>query len=305
MDEPEFVEQADPEEVFGALSDDTRIATLRALWDADGPLPFSDLREAVGMRDSGQFNYHLDKLVGQFVTRTDDGYELTRAGIEINGAIETGSYTVEATLEPIDLEDPCPTCGSVRTLFYEDETVRVECESCPVGARFGVPPSVFADCDRESLPQVAEQYLQATTRRLRDGFCSFCDGHVAATVGAVPDFVEDLGEVPDDAPEEFVDRAPEFPLIRYECDWCGATPSDGLRSALRSHPAVVSFYHEHGIDIRDLPAWNVGVIDPDRERVRQRDPFRAAATFEAGDESLTLVVDDALDVVAVERDRNG
>jgi len=117
MSEPEFVQKADPEEVFAALSDDTRVAILRALWDADEQvLSFSELREAVGIRDSGQFNYHLGKLVGQFVRETDDGYTLTRAGIQINGAIEAGAYTVEASLDPIDLDSPCPTCDSDRTL---------------------------------------------------------------------------------------------------------------------------------------------------------------------------------------------
>ena len=59
------------EEAFTALSDATRIGILRTLWDAeDHEATFTELREAVGMRDSGQFNYHLDKLTGRFVTTT-------------------------------------------------------------------------------------------------------------------------------------------------------------------------------------------------------------------------------------------
>ncbi|MEF8884798.1 MAG: helix-turn-helix domain-containing protein, partial [Haloarculaceae archaeon] len=94
MDEPRPVETRDPDEAFAALADDTRVDILRALWsDEDQRATFSELREAVGMRDSGQFNYHLDKLVGRFVRKTDDGYELTLAGLYVNGAIEAGAIS--------------------------------------------------------------------------------------------------------------------------------------------------------------------------------------------------------------------
>jgi len=180
MEEPEFVEKTDPEEVFAALSDDTRIAILRTLWDADQHvLSFSDLREAVGMRDSGRFNYHLGKLVGQFVKQTDGGYTLIRAGVQINGAIEAGAYTVETSLEPIELDSPCASCAA--------------------NARFGVPPNVLAGHGRETIPSVAGRYLNATFRRITDGFCPFCDGAVDPTVSAVGDVVEGPEELPDDA----------------------------------------------------------------------------------------------------------
>jgi len=76
--------------VFTLLSDDGRPEILRALWTADELVALSDLQEATGIRDSGRF-YHLDRLVGKFVHKTPDGYELTQAGEEINGAIEAGS----------------------------------------------------------------------------------------------------------------------------------------------------------------------------------------------------------------------
>lgn len=305
MEEPEFVEKTDPEEVFAALSDDTRIAILRTLWDADQhALSFSDLREAVGMRDSGRFNYHLGKLVGQFLKQTDGGYKLTRAGVQINGAIEAGAYTVEASLEPIKLDSPCPTCDSDRTLYYEDDTVRVECASCAANARFGVPPNVFAGHNRETIPSVAGRYLNATFRRIADGFCPFCDGAVHPTVSAVSDFVEGPEELPDDVPDEFLERVQDLPSVQYECEQCGATPSGSLRAVGLSHPAVVSFHYDHGVDVRDLSVWDMAGSDPESETIRGREPFRASATFTIDEESLTLVVDDALEVIDVERDRN-
>jgi len=301
MEEPQFVEKADPEEVFATLSDDTRIAVLRALWDADGEeVTFSDLREAVGMRDSGQFNYHLDKLVGQFVTKTEDGYELTRAGLRINGAIDAGAYTMEGTLDPIELDEPCPTCGGDRTLYYEDETVEIDCESCSAGAAFGVPPSAFAGCDRERISAVAGRYLHTTFQHIADGFCPFCEGRVHPTVGPVAEMVDLPDEPPEDASEEVFERIQDVPFVRYDCDRCGANPGAGLALALRSHPAVVSFYHDHGIDVRDRSIWNFAGFDPERETVTQRDPLRARMTYHADGDNITLTVDGALDVIEID-----
>jgi len=297
MSEPEFVEQADPEDVFAALSDDTRVGILRALWETDEPATFSQLREAVGVRDSGQFNYHLDKLVDRFVTRTEEGYELTQAGIRINGGIDAGSYTIGATVEPIPLAGDCPTCGGDRTLYYEDERVRVECESCFVTAEFGVPPSVVAGCDREAVPEVAGQYLRAKFQWINSSFCTFCDGRLEPSVSPVADSVDDLPEEMDDEVAKQVER---LPFVCYNCERCGSTAMGGLRLAFLDHPAIAGFYHAHGIDVREFPVWEFAGFDPDRERVHSREPFRARVTYSVDDEARTLIVDDALDVVAIE-----
>ena len=73
------MDDSDLLEAFETLADETRLGVLRALVRADEPLRFSDLRERVGARDSGRFNYHLDRLVGRFVERRDGRYALTDA----------------------------------------------------------------------------------------------------------------------------------------------------------------------------------------------------------------------------------
>jgi hypothetical protein len=63
---------ADPERAFWLLSDETRINILEALWAASNePLSFTALRARVGNPNSGQFNYHLGKLKGHFVSNGD------------------------------------------------------------------------------------------------------------------------------------------------------------------------------------------------------------------------------------------
>lgn len=73
-----------PEEAFSLVANETRFQILQALWEADATQQtFPDLRASVGIRDSGQFNYHLGKLIPEFVRQPDDGYELTYAGRQI------------------------------------------------------------------------------------------------------------------------------------------------------------------------------------------------------------------------------
>jgi DNA-binding transcriptional ArsR family regulator len=75
---------ADAAETFGLLSDETRVQILVALAAAsERALSFSDLRARVGVADSGQFNYHLDRLCGRLVARTGDGYALTETGAAV------------------------------------------------------------------------------------------------------------------------------------------------------------------------------------------------------------------------------
>lgn len=101
-------EPRDPTDPLAALGHELRIEILRALAAADEPLAFSTLKDRVGERDAGRFNYHLSELCRHFVRDTTDGYELGPAGsrvIDVAGA--AGEY-VEA---PVDEETACPVCG--------------------------------------------------------------------------------------------------------------------------------------------------------------------------------------------------
>ncbi|WP_336327970.1 winged helix-turn-helix domain-containing protein [Halovenus sp. HT40] len=287
---PSFVEQAEPGSVFSLLADENRVGILRALWQTEDPLSFSELHSAVDIKDSGQFNYHLDKLAGQFVQKTAGGYSLTEPGRQINGAIDGGTYTAAGSMEPIQLDPPCPTCGGQRTLTYEDERLRVECDSCDVVAAFGVPPAVFAGRAREEIPAVAGRYLRAELARLENGFCPYCGGHIECRVG-----------LPSPPPGESLSGVDEsFPIVRYDCQQCITEPTSGLTLALFSHPAVVAFYHDHGIDIRERSVWEFPVFAGESERIESEEPLRASTTFTVNGDELTLTVDEHLSVVAGE-----
>jgi hypothetical protein len=291
----QFVQQASPDEIFAALSNDTRVAILQALQAADSrAASFSDLRAAVGVDDPGQFNYHLGKLTGRFVAKTDAGYRLTQAGKQMAGALASGAYTVAGSIEPITLASPCQACGDVQTLRYEDETVRVDCNSCSHTTAFAVPPAVLADCARADVPDVASRYLRATIRLQYNGFCWYCNGPIESTVGSAAALGLSAAAVP-----EAFGEPDSVPWVQFDCPRCGATASAGLAGVLLAHPAVAGFYYEHGIDVHDQHVWAFPPLDsvastvPDCESVAARVVYR-----EDGDE-CPIAVGEQLAVVDV------
>jgi hypothetical protein len=81
---------------------------------------FSDLNEAVEMRDSAQFNYHLSKLTDQYIRKTGDGYELRTAGAKVVRAILAGSFIQYPHFGPFEIGDSCTRCGEDLVASYTD-----------------------------------------------------------------------------------------------------------------------------------------------------------------------------------------
>lgn len=282
------------EEAFTALADSTRLEILRTLWNTeDGEATFTELREALGMADSGQFNYHLDRLTGRFVAKTENGYTLTMAGELVYGSILSGAYTDVESIEPIPLSDPCPACGGERTLSYSDETIVVECNGCDISPSAGVPPGVFAGYDRDVIPAVANRYFRTIVQQVNNGFCWYCQGRTTPQVVPMSTVVGDGLEHPGDADE--------IPVVRYGCERCDATLTVNLGNSLLDHPAVVSFYYDHAVNVHETSLWEFATWNTCRTRLLDDDPFRAQVSYYAGDERLDLVVDGTLSTVEIRR----
>ena len=295
MDGAHIVETADPEAAFSILADATRIEILRALWEADGQTAsFSDLREAVGVRDSGKFNYHLGKLTGRFVEKSDEGYTLRTAGQNVVGSLLAGTYTVEAAIDPIELDESCPFCEGALTFDYVDERGEVDCESCPFDTSFPVPPGAFADCPVERFPQVADRYLKTLLIQAKNGFCAACEGRVDPQIGTF----DELGSI--DPPTGFDENV----VVVYDCDRCGAGTQVNLATIMLEHPVVAGFHYELGTDVTRIPVWQLGTVDGEPQSTLLEDGSGARVTYVVGDARLTVTVDRSLEVVDVDRDRD-
>lgn len=283
-------------DTFAALSAQIRVDVLRALWEREEHrATFSQLRADVGVDDSGKFNYHLGELRGQFVAKTDDGdYRLRAAGIDVVGSLIAGSYDDDdGEMEPVGFEEACPSCAAETTVVYDGEFLEIECDSCgTTPVTIDAPPSVFAGVEPGSgaVAERVQAYLRHSVHRFRDEFCRFCSSVTRPRLTAEHD--------PDG------ERDPEqlgVPRLEQECTGCGEAVAMNLAPVVLDHPEVVRFFHDHGVDYREIGAMEVVVTTTDRAVVTATDPITAEVRFTRGEETIRVVVDDTGQVVETER----
>jgi DNA-binding transcriptional ArsR family regulator len=269
---------------FKVLANPVRLEILGQLTDRlreqpdDPVIGFSDLRRAVGMRDSGNFNYHLDQLRGGFVRKADGGYRITAAGIKVVAAAIAGGYGAGDHLGPRSVGDDCPVCAEALTAEYEHGRLTVSCSNEHVFGTAIAPGSV----DGRELPELIDLLTLRTHQHMAlavEGVCPFCEGQLQWSVDAQFDS--------------------GFPTFDTQCDRCGARVEVPAPGALLTEPAVVAFYHRHGIDIRRRPEWSTafyrGVsVDGDG------DPLRIAVTITLDDDTLRATLDETLTVQEIE-----
>ncbi|WP_256295739.1 winged helix-turn-helix domain-containing protein [Haloarchaeobius salinus] len=292
MNERDEADWSGPGEAFATLGNETRVAILHELWAAarEGPLPFSELRERVGTRDSGQFNYHLTKLCDRFVRKTDGGYTLRAAGGMVVAAMLAGQYEDGGFDGPVSTGDPCPDCGGEVALTYEDERATIACLDCDYAvASANVPPGVFEGRDRTDAPVLFDRWLRTRVAGVAGGFCMACQGPTEARVAPAVDEGS---------------RAAKFAEatdvhVEYECGRCGEVVLSTVPEAVVHDPAVVAFYHEHGLDVGALPSWQLPWLTA-APAVVSEDPLRVGVTVTLGDDALSLTVDGGVDVVSTD-----
>lgn len=281
------------DDVFGLLANETRIDIIRALWDehdldealAPEPVPFSTLKERVGVRDSGRFHYHLDQLVPRFVRHHDDGYTLTYAGGKIVGAIISGIYTeTDETLGPIATGD-CPdtSCDGAIAREYEKGHVVEECDTCDLRRTAPAPPILVAAHESKRDPEVLQRFALTQLQKMTRGFCHLCNGPLDVKV--------------DPAHLDREQRADESVRIVHECLECDAVSQTTAVSTVVDHPAVVSLLHDAGIDYRDTVFGERPRGVDTTETVLDDDPVRVEVSIAVEDDVLALVLDENLDVL--------
>jgi hypothetical protein len=266
------------EAVFALLSNDTRIEILRVLANADGPLPFSELYDRIGLRDSGQFNYHLQKLADTFIKQGEDGYELTVAGMHVVGALIAGTYTATATLDPIELDDPCPVCGSrPLVITYKNEHAHIDCTACDeLHSQFSFPPGTLNQYDREELPAAFDRWVRVLFTQIISGFCANCAGRLDGSLTHDED----------------------KPRYEWHCERCGDHARADAATPVFYHPAVQGFLYDQGFDPHETPSWQLmGVV----ELTTTADEAGATVTITAGAETVTVHVDPTGSVTEVTR----
>jgi hypothetical protein len=274
-----------PADAFALVGNETRLAILETLWRLDAPASFSTVRGEVGTRDSGQFNYHLDRLTGQFVRKTDEGYELRTAGERVVQAIFAGSFTEHPSRE-LDITAPCVNCGSELEARYADEMLTVSCPDCGHGhGEYPFPPGGLHDRTDAEVLAAFDQRVRHLHCLAKDGVCPECNGRMETALQRGGDCClgADL-------------RA------THRCQQCAHELCSAVGLGLLDQADVVRFYADHGESLSDVPYWRLDwCVEDAPVTVRSEDPWRLAVDITLDGETLAVTVDGALDVLGTER----
>ena len=295
-----------PDEAFTLVGDETRIGILHALWTAydpyaaDSAVPFSELFDRVGADDTGNFNYHLGKLTGHFVRRTDSGYELTAPGLKVVRAVIAGGVTGDPTVESTPVDATCDRCGSTIELTYEDGTTWARCNTCDGywpqrgGEIFGfsLPPAGLRGRTPDDILDATIVYSIHRFETMIDGICPECGGTVDTSLAVCANHDADDG-ICDVCDAHFMGI---ITCVCRSCKFAWRCPSYAW---VLNHPALVSFYYRHGIE--HVPATWAAIrrgLGWQEERV-STDPPSLRLSVEHEGERIRFVLDQTGSVVDV------
>lgn len=297
-------------DAFSVLSNETRLLTLLSLWEAydpfadDNTIQFSELYDRVDIDDTGNFNYHLDQLSDQFVTRGEGGYELSSAGLTLVQAVIAGSSIRSPELETTTIDEACPHCGAPIRLAYTDEFVRVTCTECAGWFEwegvseggilaFSFPPAGLKDRSPEEVLHAMISHQLNQVESMMDGVCPTCGGRVEMRLDVCEE--HDTGDGTCGAcGTRFLARS----------HWACSTCKDAVRgpswASVIDHPAVISFFYDQGIEHTHASWAAMARGDACHEELVSTDPLRMRITVPAGGDDLSVTVDESLNVVAID-----
>lgn len=305
-------------DAFKLLGNETRLAILLALWESWDPhaehnaVSFSELRDSVGVRQGAQFNYHLDKLVGRFVRKTTEGYELTSSARKLVQGIIAGTGIDQSTLNPTEVDVACSYCGAPTAITYENAYVYQVCTECsgenipgdehPDGLLVGwtFEPTGLSN-------RTAEEVFTASTIKtfgrivMRfEGICPDCSAPVEWSLDICEDHEPSAnGRCPNCEGSHKI-------TARETCTVCKSRGFGNPGIKLLFHPAVVSFFYRHGIEVgftghtgfKDV-IRTMHLAEEFEEEVVSTDPLRIQVTVSRDSDELHLLLDRDMNVLEV------
>lgn len=297
------------EEAFAILGNETRIAILRRLWEAGEPCSYTEIRQAVAPGDEGNFNYHLRKLTDHFVRKIEDGYVLRFAGEQVVRAVMSGQITSDPSIPPAETGDCCPYCGAPVEMAYREEIISVRCTDCggvtrsdlPEGTvmYFEFPPAGLDGREREEAIDAAHVLYDAKIAPMIKGVCPECGGQIDISNEVCTDHDSGAGEVCTQCDTRYAVWS------QFTCENCLYSRRAPPWFATLNHPAVVAFYHEHGLDeklpFRKLTSENARFVREITTTVTATDPYRFRVSIRVDGDTLVVSMDQQLAVRSVDR----
>jgi DNA-binding HxlR family transcriptional regulator len=300
-----------PDEAFAVLGDETRLTILRTLGNAAGPLAFSELYDRSECDTSANFSYHLDKLADHFVRRTESGYELRQTGQRVVEAVLSGAVTDAPELEPTRIDMVCPFCGSQTAVGYHQERVNIYCTNCsglfgdvasipelPGPAEYGylgfmpLPPAGVQGRTAAEILAAGWAWGHLDYIARGGGICPRCSAAVEQSMTVCEDHEYSEGAC-DSCGRQYA------AYIRAECVNCINSMQGIVPGVLLGTTELQAFLAGHGVNIvaPDAIGRAIRVVGNYDEEVVSTDPFEVRFTFTAGEEALTVTIDEELEVV--------
>lgn len=297
-----------PNEAFAVLGHETRIRILRTLGEADGPLSFTELRDRLGIRQGGQFNYHLEKVVGHFVSKMDEGYRLDTAGRRVVEAVLSGAVTESPVVARTRIDWPCELCGAPVEVAYEQERVERYCTECAgtygeptrpaqstehgyLGA-FSLPTAGFPGRSPLELQQAAAVWGHLEVLMAIVGVCPRCSARVEYSLRVCEEH---------DTTDERCDRCDNRHAVwlTLDCPNCIYDLRTAVGGMLVVETELQEFLAARGLNLLSPSSRYPGVVWDFEEEVLGTDPLRARYTFTVDRDAISLTIDEELDVVDV------
>ncbi len=311
-----------PDDAFAVLADETRFEIIQSLWElyepddpsnivkfgdlyeGDNGVSFSELYDRVGYGDTGNFNYHLERLIPHFVRRVDGGYELTETGFEIARAVVAGTVSERPQFDAAEIDEACPRCGDRVVVSYENHHINVSCSNClglwqngagddGVLFTFAFPPTGLS---RRTPTEAFHATLAYNLNRVRSfvhGVCPDCSSVVDASL--------DICEHHEPVEAGGCPRCHRQHRIEVGevCGQCKSVARGPLTIAIFAHPTVTSFLHDHGV-VHHFASWDTFQLAQQvSEDLLETDPVRIQLTVPCDDDRLQLTLDESLEVVDV------
>ena len=301
------VEGASAEEVFAILGNETRMGVLRALWESEEPCSFADLRRDVAPDNTGNFNYHLNKLTRHFVEKTEDGYVLQFGGEQVVRAVLTGTITSRPSIPPEETDERCVYCGEPVTMAHEKGAISTRCTGCggvtreelPSGTymHFGFPPAGLIGRSREEAIDAAHVLYDSKISPMMKGVCPECAGQTGISYDICSDHERDESGLCGNCDTRYAVWS------QFECEYCSYRRQSVMWFAALNHPAVISFLHSHGLEekipFRKLTWDNATFVRDIAGTVAETDPYRFRVTVPIEQDALVVTLDEELDVLDV------
>jgi len=241
------------------LSNETRFEIIAALasqrfsgGDTSG-MTFTELFEAVSRDDSGNFNYHLKRLLDRLVTKTGERYRLSHGGVQLFSLLQATTYA-PGYQEVIPLDLSCPLCEQEVVGTYREGYFDIGCDGHLLLETY-VHPTWIESLSTDEFLRRAGILLHHQIEKIASGFCPLCNGSVGFTLQT------------DDDP---------YPIqYHYPCKQCG--------TELQLHPPqtvfhcveIGQFYRNQRVELRETPPWELyetfgemTMVNEDRAHVR-------------------------------------